>query len=124
MLTSWVMQIVLSELVRVPVSIESSGPDLNLNFYDPGLSFDYGGASYDYDALQRGKDFIDCRKTNETCAHVMPEVWNGQNYNILQHEDDGLIENAVAGGGVAKYSWFMPKFLAEQEYSILSHFGL
>ena len=124
MFTAWVMQIVLSELVRVPVSIESSGPNGNLSFYHPGLSFDYGVASYDYDAMRRGKDLVDCRLTDEPCAHVLPEVWNGQNDNMRRYEDEGLIENAVAGGGVAKYSWFMPRVLAETEHSLLSHFGL
>ena len=58
MFTSWILQIVLSELARVPATIESSGPGRQLNFYDPAMSFSYGALGYDFDALQRANNIM------------------------------------------------------------------
>ena len=54
MLSSWIMQIVLSELLGVPTTMETSMPDdeASFNFYDPSMRFSYSKRSYDYDALR------------------------------------------------------------------------
>jgi len=48
MFSSWIMQIVLSELLDVPTTIETGKPDTeaSLNFYDPALRFSYSESSY------------------------------------------------------------------------------
>jgi len=84
MFSAWIHQIVLSEILGVPTTIETSGPDLHFNFYDPNLAFSYGAVLYDWDALRTASNNVDCqefqaRQTNYTsCAHVMPEAWAGQ----------------------------------------------
>ena len=44
-LVAWVIQIILSEMLDVPTSIEGGYPELNLNLYEPRSSFDFASAS-------------------------------------------------------------------------------
>ena len=73
---SWILQILLTELMDVPVTIETSHPDAIMDFYDIDTSFDYGGGN-DWDALRTGKEVRDCTKREATedyvsCSHVIP----------------------------------------------------
>ena len=73
---SWILQIILSELMDVPVTIETSRPNLNVDFYDINSSFDYGGAN-DWDAMRRADQVKDCRTLKDSeeytsCTHVIP----------------------------------------------------
>ena len=62
----------------------------------------------DYDALRTALVHGDCesfqadRRKNEqeykSCAHVMPENWNGQKENIEDAEKEGLIESSTGSG--------------------------
>ena len=136
MLSSWIMQIVLSELLGVPTTMETSMPDdeASFNFYDPSMRFSYSKGSYDYDALRASLEHGDCvsfQANNaksggeyKSCAHVMPEAWNGQKENMASAEEEGLIEPTTGSGGVAKYSWYVPHFTAERDPIILSYFGM
>mmetsp|Transcript_17527 Transcript_17527/g.31830 ORF Transcript_17527/g.31830 Transcript_17527/m.31830 type:complete len:437 (-) Transcript_17527:1877-3187(-) len=135
MFSAWVMQIVLSEVLGVPATIETGFADKSSNFYDPKLGFSYGEMSYDYEALRAALNHDgDCqqfqterKKNNETyksCAHVMPESWNGQRKEVATHEEDGLIEPTTGTGGVGKLSWYIPYYTAERDPILLSYFGL
>lgn len=48
MFSSWIMQILLSELLNVPVTIETSMPDTegSFNFYDPEMRFTFSNMTY------------------------------------------------------------------------------
>mmetsp|Transcript_69426 Transcript_69426/g.103336 ORF Transcript_69426/g.103336 Transcript_69426/m.103336 type:complete len:917 (-) Transcript_69426:138-2888(-) len=134
MLSSWIMQIILSELLDVPSTLETSMPDTSFNFYDPDLQFSYSHISYDYDALRTARDNPDCetyqadqRKNGReyrSCAHVMPEAWNGQKEKIAYAEQEGVIEPTTGSGGVAKYSWYIPRFTAIRDPKLTSYFGM
>ena len=50
---SWILQILPSEILDVPVSVETGFPGLNVDFYNIDSSFDYGGAN-DWDAMSTG----------------------------------------------------------------------
>ena len=91
MLSAWVMQILLSEFLNVPVTIETSqrydsaaSSTTNAgSFYHRYASLQYGAMGYDYDALRTAHRLGDCRlrsDKNEPCAMIIPEVWNGQTY--------------------------------------------
>ena len=54
----------------------------------------------------------------------MTEAWYGQNANIETHVKDGLIEPSTGSGGVAKYSWYVPRFTAVNNYIVLSLYGI
>jgi len=129
MFSAWILQIVLSELLDVPATIETGAVDLNCNFYDPSNAFDYGATAYDYDALRTAQQQSDCTmKQNadeyQSCAHVIPEVWNGQVENYRKLEREGVIEPPTGGGAVGRLGWFIPRFLAEQDQTLLEYFGL
>ena len=66
MFNGWLMQILMSELLDVPVTIELSKPDGSLDFYDPELRFSYGAMGYDYDALETAVNYGDCRDVNNS----------------------------------------------------------
>jgi len=126
MLLAWVMQIVLSELAGVPSTIESGSPERNFNFYDSKNSFDFGTMLYDYDALRTAYKYSDCRKSpsDQSCAHVLPEIWNGQNLLVSQAEKEGFIESKVGNGAVGKLAWYIPSYTAKKDPTLLSIFGL
>ena len=48
MMTSWIMQIILSEVLGVPTTLETSQPnsEASMNFYDPDLRFSYSNDTY------------------------------------------------------------------------------
>ena len=73
---AWVLQILLSELMDVPVSIETGVAGKNVDFYDINTSFDYG-SSNNWAAVKTSKEVRDCRlvKGSEEytpCQHVVP----------------------------------------------------
>ena len=103
MLSAWIMQIMLSELLQVPTSIETNDPNLKYNFYDPQSSADYSAATYPYDNLRLAREFDgDCIKVKKEyeisggeyrgCSHVMPMVNKvGQADNIQKLRDDDIV---------------------------------
>lgn len=111
MFESWILQVLLSEMLDVPATIETGSADAKLNFYDPDSAFGYG-TSNDWDGLKRGTEILDCRNkpsrpqlevgTNEDDAeyescggHVIVEVWNGQLWTALDKATDGIVEAPV-----------------------------
>lgn len=126
---SWVMQILLSELLDVPATIETGVEGLGLNFYDPDNAFNYG-ANNDWDALKNAATHLDCQNLPpsgeyQSCAHVIPEIWNGD-LNSYQQEvvDPGYGEPVIALGALGHQSWFIPKFTARNDTSLLTYLGL
>ena len=86
---SWIMQILLSEMLHVPTTIDSGyGNDGSLNFYNSLGDFSYGRYSL-YDSISTAyfSENGDCvpiiqgkklQNPNITCAHVIPESWRGE----------------------------------------------
>jgi len=136
MITAWIMQIILSEVLGVPTTLETSMPDseASMNFYDGDMRFSYSNDTYDYDSIRTAKEHGGChaftkdRQEKEgwyrSCADIMPEAWNGQNSNIEGYVKEGTLEPSTGSGGVAKFSWYVPKFTAANHHDILSHYGL
>ena len=54
MLTSWILQIMLSEFLGVPTTLESGKPEseASIDFYDPLLRFSYGETYVSGDSMQ------------------------------------------------------------------------
>jgi hypothetical protein len=82
---AWLFQILLSELLQVPTTIEAGRGELaSLNFYNTNADYEYG-VHTTYESLKRansieGSDctLLDTRNNpNITCAHVIPEIWKG-----------------------------------------------
>lgn len=93
------MQIVLSEILGVPSTLESGSRDFLLSFYDEANSFPYPNRAYGYNDLKianaaPGGDCTHVLKqdTEATCAHVLPEVWAGQKAAWTEARKEGYIE--------------------------------
>jgi hypothetical protein len=124
-LAAWILQILLSELLNVPVTIETSSPDREASFYHPLNAFDYSLIGYDYEALRTAHRVKDCRLTTLPCGHVVPEVWNGQIRTIRAiAQTEGVIEVPVGSGAVGRFGWFLPRYAAEQDSSLLEYLGI
>ncbi|KAL7538557.1 hypothetical protein ACHAWF_006130 [Thalassiosira exigua] len=119
---AWIMQIVLSELADVPVSLDTGVGGGKLNFYDAQNSFDYPKDSYhDFEGLYKANEVKDCRtvKTaNQTCAHVLPEVWP-----VRQYMDEDQVERD-GNGMVGQLGWYVSTDVVRKHPSLASHWGL
>lgn len=121
---TWILQILLSEVLDVPTTVESSSPSFNMNLYQVNSSFGYG-ATIDFAALELGYQIGDCREVKETghnryrpCSHVLPEYWD----NGLPENSDHLTMNSL--GCLAGESWYIPKFTARRDPTLVSYAGL
>ncbi|CAB9522519.1 Receptor-type guanylate cyclase gcy [Seminavis robusta] len=128
---AWILQIVLSEMLDIPTSIEAGVPDMNLNFYDPQSGFEYWNAFTHITSseLLKAAEVGDCRVVKNSqdpenyqgCFHVYPEAWtedHAAGFEIEGSEpyrDNGLMgENAMS----------IPKFAAEADPSLGTYIGL
>lgn len=82
-LLAWIYQIVLVELLDVPVSVGlTTNMSQTADFYAPENKLQLSTVAYPYDALIKANEKVgsgeNCEQTSEACAHVFPEVWVGQ----------------------------------------------
>ncbi|CAJ1957666.1 unnamed protein product [Cylindrotheca closterium] len=124
--STWILQILLSEILDVPVSVETGGPNMNADFYGRNLHIDSGIFEPNFLELDSGAQNIDCRKVKnsdpenyESCAQIILETWNS---NELSIQPD--IENPRDLGALGAVQWFVPRFTAEKDPSLLSYIGL
>jgi len=96
---AYITQIVLSEILGVPSTLESGSRDVLLSFYDETNSFPYPNRAYGYDDLRiankaPGGDctYVLNQDAEATCAHVLPEVWAGQKAAWAEAQKEGYIE--------------------------------
>ena len=140
---AWILQILLTELLHVPATIETGRPGVHLDFYHVDSPFDYGGVSYDWEALRNANlvEGGDCRllaadnnddddddddpEKYQSCAHVIPEVWEGQRQNVRELEREAVIESPPQGmGALGQTSWFIPRFTGVRDPTLLTYLGL
>jgi len=95
---NWVLQILLSELLGVPTSIEAGVATANLDFYSPYDTFRFGNTR-DLDALDNAQwTEGDCRLASRdesnyiSCAHVVMEVWDSGLEWVKERVYDGVLE--------------------------------
>ena len=85
MIVGWIYQILLSEVFGVPATIEGGTgvPDTGVSFYDKRSRLKYPDFKQEtslkpvYQLVEADRVDGDCSKTDKPCAHVMPEVWDG-----------------------------------------------
>lgn len=148
MINAWILQIVLSELLNVPTTVETGVPDVELSLYHPSPNVAFGfGVSTDLDALRRANDAAgsDCRvyrtrnhaENNNTnnndhthhnylsCAHVIPEVWQARRQRVQTYATLGHVEpNPSFLGTLAGQGWYIPRFVGEQDPTLTSYMGM
>jgi hypothetical protein len=108
---AWLMQILLSEILQVPTTLESGLPNISVNLYEESGAFEYG--SYDpVTAFENAFQYKDCRLASrseanyETCAHVQSEFW-GAGSLATEYLGKGIIEPLDALGVLAKESMYV-----------------
>ena len=83
---SWIQQIILSEVLGVPVTIES-GPGNNddeLSFYYAKNKYELPNQLYPMELLvEADRVHGNCSATETPCAHVIPEIWRTSDADIL-----------------------------------------
>ena len=96
---AYITQIVLSEILGVPSTLESGSRDVLLSFYDDDSAFPYPNRAYGYEDLRvanaaPGGDctYVLSHDAGATCAHVLPEVWAGQRAAWTEARKEGYIE--------------------------------
>jgi hypothetical protein len=126
----WLLQIVLSELLGVPASVENGSPDSELNFYHPENAFKYGPGIDEERALDRAYEWGgDCTMVNrdpeayETCSHVNLEIWE-RTASVNQKVFNGSLEFPGFIGLLGENSWFVTKFTAVEHPEVVSYLGL
>lgn len=124
---TWVLQIILSELLDVPATIETAVYGASVEFYDPLNAIEFGGADFQT-AIRTAARLGDCRQANrsaygyESCAHVVSEVW--ESHKAWEVADDSSAEPPQALGIIGQEGWFVPKFTGERDPTLLSYMGL
>lgn len=129
---SWLLQIVLSEIVGVPVSIETAASTSSRDFYDVnGARIDNDSGVNPTVALAKATAVQDClavtqnkRKQSQgeyaPCAHFITEAWGIDEYLIR----DEIVEPPQALGVLGTEAWFVTKFTAHAYPELVSYHGL
>ena len=78
----WVNQILISEVLGVPSSIEGGNGlgDPSFSFYDTESRLKYPALNYKaamQTLVEADRVDGDCSKTDKPCGHIMPSVWTG-----------------------------------------------
>ena len=128
---AWMLQILLQEVLGVPVTLETGSPDVNLDFYNPEMSFGWG-AGNDWPVQSSATVNADCRQvpkmapdgSYQACAHLVPEVWATQSHNMDRLQREGVIEPPMGLGMIGQQAWYIPKFVVESDPTLLTYFGL
>ena len=121
----WVTQIILSEILGVPTTVEAGGWKYSRDFYDPTSRLD-NEESVRPDDVARAARVPDCRalvdseRGYQPCAHFLPETWGYWQELVL----DQKIEPPHGLGVLGYENWFVTKFTAEKYPQVVSHHGL
>jgi len=123
----WLVQIILSEVLGVPSTVESASYGTSRDFYDPDQRLDYdnnGGTDMLTTAYRLPGS--DCRSVDKSekgytpCAHFVPEAWGNSERETLT----GEIEPAQGNGILGWETWFMTKFTAVEYPQFVSYHGM
>jgi hypothetical protein len=128
---AWILQVLLSEVLDVPATIETGSADANVNFYDTSSSFQLGSSDY-LDALERALSVEngDCRLATrqvghyEACAHTVPEVWDSSLAWVTESVAKVKLETPTALGVLGQEAWFVPKLTGTRDPSLMSYLGM
>ena len=140
---AWILQILLSEVLGVPSTIEIGTAEGTIDLYDHEDRLTYG-ISNDFDAFQRSAKYADCRLSKkqqqqstssdqngtddnasyQSCAHFLPEIWSMRMNEVRAAIDEGTVE-APTGMGMAGLSQvYISQHTARRDPTLMSYFGL
>ncbi|CAB9522416.1 Receptor-type guanylate cyclase gcy [Seminavis robusta] len=126
---AWILTILLSEILDVPVTLEAGSPSRTVNFYDEFSRNDYQESIFNppFPELAVSEQVKDCRtvyttdpSTYQGCYHVLPELWWDSRSRFVV---SGM-EQVRDLGALGENALFVPQFAAEQDNSLVSWLGL
>ena len=126
---SWLLQIMLSEVLGVPTTVDSGVPGNKLSFYDPSNGEDFG-INGQYRAMERASAITDCRFASrsaddyEVCSHFAPEVWDADLPRVQNLVSENKLEPPQSVGMIGSESWYATKFTIEKDPSLATYLGL
>lgn len=131
-LEAWLLQIVLSEILDVPTTIETGiWNNTAMNFYHPDNIFSPNRIGNDWSGLETASRLVDCRlapkdvSNYKPCMHIITEVWDYSHREVFQqHVKNGDVELPQGLGALVQEGWYIPRFTAERDSSLLSYLGL
>ena len=129
----WLLQILLSELLQVPTTVEKGHEGNEMDFYFPGGGAYEGGSGgdYFYGELVTASHVKDCRTVLATdgssdeytpCFHVIPEVWWTDRFGDRSSLPGA--EPARALGALGYQSFYATKMTITRDPSLVSYLGL
>ncbi|CAB9525114.1 Gamma-aminobutyric acid (GABA) B receptor [Seminavis robusta] len=133
MLTTWIVQVLLSEMLDVPTSIEMRAANIPpLSMYQPNNSMQFPPGAFDYKTFEKAHELKgDCSKADRSqdnyqeCASFYPESWDTQDMESTnQAIYDDHIEPPQSLGMIGQNAWFVPKFTASRDSTVLDYRGL
>lgn len=114
---AWIMQIMYSELLGVPSTIEPGSAGKSLNFNDESNRLEYGTAD-EYDRMfQHAQDaegdctaYIDHNKGASgedyiPCAHAIMDIWS-RSSSYYEDEESDVSESKMFLGAVGFNGWY------------------
>ena len=140
MFIAWFSQIFLSEILRVPVTIETGDADKNMEFYSPKNDFDYPSMGYHWKALETASKLagdqcptskLPSATSYKACAHAMLEVWPAGNTENIKNlaggsggsPGGGYGEIAGSIGGYGLISWYTFERVIVADPTLKSMYG-
>ena len=136
-ISAWLLQIILGEVLGVPVTIETGSPDVSFDFYRASTDLEWNVGVHGYEGLQVANDVKDCRlvhtdnattsTTTESssytpCFHVDPEVWSAA---YESYGRNGIPNSVVRSLGLqSTEGWYIPQFVLDADPSLATHVGL
>jgi 7 transmembrane sweet-taste receptor of 3 GCPR len=131
---AWLVQILLSEILDVPVTIETSLSTGNLNFYDKNNAFEYGSIAF-WTGFETAAAVKDCRLLQQSgnpseyqpCHHFHPELWYSDpavESDIKNGVDQKAVDLPTSLGATAFNSIFVTRFSVDKDPTLSSYIGL
>jgi hypothetical protein len=117
---AWLVQILLSEVLGVPTTLEPGSPNVRIAFYESTGAVEYGILQHEK-AFDNADRFTDCSvlleqnrevmlledkaaadKLYQPCAHVVPEFWDSEGEWALTSVNNGTMEPTDELGVLAR----------------------
>lgn len=140
--SAWVLQIILSELLGVPTTLETGSSEGRVTLYQADTSLQFGNAN-DIEALTvaaengngdctiwsgataaDGGDDDDNEQEYTGCAHLIPEHWDSTGPRVTDGVYKGTLEPPQSLGALGMEAWFVTKFTVEKDPSLATYMGL
>lgn len=129
------LQILLSEILGVPTTLETGMPNAVMQYYDEQNRFQFGTTSNNLQAFRNAVELGDgdCRNIVQNgtdpedylnCAHVIPEVWTARSKQVQEYIREDILDPPLGLGALGVEGWYIPKYTAETDPSLTSWIGM